>query len=98
MTESSNKPNVELGIVSLSVWSLRYALRRWADLLVVVFSILAKAALEVLKPWPMTFLIDRVLSGKTRPVFEQIVNLLPGAHTANQLILWSVAGTVLIFL
>src|SRR5213075_1022440 len=49
--------------------------------------------------WPMVFLIDHVLDTKSMPVWlESLVKMLPGPHTPNWLIGWSVLTTVLLFL
>ncbi|MBI3853893.1 MAG: ABC transporter ATP-binding protein [Verrucomicrobia bacterium] len=76
-----------------------YALRRWTPLVAVIGSLLLKVGLDVLKPWPMVFLIDYVLQGKVMPPgLAGFVESLPGAATPFNLIGWSVAATVLIFL
>jgi ATP-binding cassette subfamily B protein/subfamily B ATP-binding cassette protein MsbA len=60
---------------------------------------LVRVGLDVLKPWPMVFLIDYVLRKKTMPVWlENLIAALPGAHGATQLIAWAVATTVVLFL
>jgi len=87
-----------LGLISLSLWAIRYAFRRWADFGLVLLSLVLGTALEVVKPWPMIFLIGYVLKKQTRPIYEKIVALFPSTPTVNMLIFWSVAGTVLIFL
>jgi len=77
----------------------RYAWRRWLELLVVGATMLVKIGLDVLKPWPMIFLVDYVLQGKiTSPIFPRLVVLLPGARTPENLVAWAVGATVLIFL
>jgi ATP-binding cassette subfamily B protein/subfamily B ATP-binding cassette protein MsbA len=76
-----------------------YAWRRWLELLVVGTTMLFKIGLDVLKPWPMIFLVDYVLQGKiTSPIFPRLVAHLPGAHTPENLVAWAVGATVLIFL
>src|SRR5262249_53568806 len=80
-------------------WLTGYAWRRWLELLVVAATMLLKIGLDVLKPWPMVFLVDYVLQGKiTLSVFPRLVDLLPGAHTPENLVAWAVGATVLIFL
>ena len=60
---------------------------------------LCKIGLDVLKPWPIIFLVDYVLQGKaTSPLFPHLVALLPGAHRSENLVAWAVGATVLIFL
>src|SRR5439155_10763500 len=62
-------------------------------------TILFNTVLEVLKPWPMVFLIDYVLQGKERPaLLSGFLERLPGTETTNQLIAWCVVATVVIFL
>ena len=92
-------PNAKnLGLFRVCLWAMGYGVRRWWDLLMVVLSIIFAAALNVVKPWPIVFLIDRVLKQESRPILDKIMNFLPGAHTTDQLILWSVGATVIIFL
>ena len=77
----------------------RYAFRRWPELLGVVLTMLSKIGLELIKPWPMVFLVDYVLQGRvTVALFPLIADWLPGGELASNLIGWSVAATVLIFL
>jgi len=92
-------PNSALTLPRVCAWAMGYALRRWLPLLAVVGSLLLKVALDVLKPWPMVFLIDYVLRGQTMPTaVARLIQGLPGTETPANLIAWSVSGTVLIFL
>jgi ATP-binding cassette subfamily B protein/subfamily B ATP-binding cassette protein MsbA len=76
-----------------------YALRRTPALATVVLTLLAKVALDVLKPWPMLFLVDYVLQTKVMPAgVAHLVEALPGPHSPDALIAWSVGATVLLFL
>jgi ATP-binding cassette subfamily B protein/subfamily B ATP-binding cassette protein MsbA len=60
---------------------------------------LLKVGLDVLKPWPMKVLIDQVISGQPMPPsLTRAVEFLPFAATRDGLLMWCVAGTVLIFL
>ena len=78
---------------------MQYAFRRWVPLVAALLTMLVKVALDVLKPWPMMFLVDYVLGGKIMPgPLRQLVLLLPGASDPASLVGWSVAATVLIFL
>ncbi len=96
---STNDTISALNLPRVGAWALAYALRRWRSLLAVVVSLLFKVALDVLKPWPMVFLIDYVLRGQAMPpALTGFVAGLPGADTPANLIAWSVGGTVLIFL
>ncbi len=83
----------------LCLWSLRYACRRPAPLVVLIATMVVRVGLDVLKPWPMVFLIDYVLRHRPMPVWlENFVATLPGAHDAPYLIGWAVATTVILFL
>lgn len=93
------KPTTQFGILGLCQWALRYALHRRLPLATVFTTMLLKVGLDVLKPWPMVFLVDHVLQTKVMPPgMARLVDLLPGAPTTTHLIGWSVAATVLLFL
>ena len=80
-------------------WVLSYALHRWVALVIVVASLLLKVGLDVLKPWPMLFLVDYVLRPRTQPEWVRaFIAALPGAHSPEALIGWSVGATILLFL
>ena len=80
-------------------WVLGYAVLRWVPLLALVVTLLLKVGLDVLKPWPMLFLVDHVLQRKVMPSWlGTLVAWLPGSHAAADLAGWSVAATVVIFL
>jgi len=83
----------------LCVWAAGYAFRRRWPLFGVSGSLLLSVVFNVLKPWPMVFLIDYVLLGREMPpLLERFVEALPGPATPSALIGWSVAGTVIVFL
>lgn len=89
----------ELTLPRLCAWALKYALRRQAAFGAVVLSLLLKVGLDVLKPWPMVFLIDYVLRDRPRPPFVAwLIGVLPGSGSPLNLAGWSVAATLLIFL
>jgi ATP-binding cassette subfamily B protein len=78
---------------------MRYALRRWPALGVVVGSQCLKVGLDLLKPWPMAFLVDYVLRGLAMPAWLAAwVHRLPGGTSPDALVAWSVLATVLIFI
>lgn len=85
-------------IPRLCGWAITYALRRWLALGGVLSSLLLRVGLDMLKPWPMVFLVDYVLHGKTMPsALRAMVEHLPGSGGAQTMIGWTVAATVLIF-
>lgn len=97
MPAAASSPNVTFP--RLLRWVLTYAGRRWLPLIGVVVTMLLRVGLDVLRPWPMLFLVDYVLQDKARPGWVQaVMELLPGAATASQLIAGCVIATVLIFL
>jgi ATP-binding cassette subfamily B protein/subfamily B ATP-binding cassette protein MsbA len=97
MAGSKHKPVYGVGRVCL--WSLGRARRRWPALAGVLAAMLLKVGLDVLKPWPLKLLIDHVVGDRPMsPTTAAGVALLPGAGTADGLLAWCVAGTVLIFL
>lgn len=94
-----NRAKQNLTLPKLCGWATRYALRRGWPLLGVSSSLLLRVGLDVLKPWPMVFLIDYVLRGQAKPpLVARLVEALPGATTPANLVGWSVAATVLVFL
>jgi ATP-binding cassette, subfamily B, bacterial len=93
------KPAANIPLTMLCLWALRYAVRRTGPLAVSLSTMLMKAGLDVLKPWPMVFLIDYVLRQKSMPEWiARIVQTLPGDHSAPQLVGWAVLTTVILFL
>ena len=87
------------GVIELCGWAAKYALLRPLSLAAVIAAMLAKVGIDVLRPWPMVFLIDYVLRGKSMPEsVAGFVAWLPNFSTPAQLIGWSVAATVLLFL
>lgn len=87
------------GLAQLCWWASTYALRRPLALVAVIVAMLFKVGLEVMRPWPMVFLIDYVLRGRAMPdPLARFIASLPGNETAQQLIVWSVAATVVLFL
>lgn len=91
--------NQRNSVFELCLWAFGYAFRRWLPLLAVIGSMLLKVGLDVLKPWPMIFLVDYVLGKKIMPpTVANFIEALPGSSSAGNLIAWSVLATVLIFL
>jgi ATP-binding cassette subfamily B protein/subfamily B ATP-binding cassette protein MsbA len=97
-TVAASAPKATCGTAGICCWALRYALRRKAALAVLVAALLAKIALDVLKPWPMKILVDHVLHGRPMPAaLADAVALLPGAGDPDGLLAWCVGGTVVLF-
>src|SRR5579859_690111 len=88
-----------LTLPRLCRWALGFAFRRGGALSAVTGTMLVRVGLDLLKPWPMAFLIDYVLKGKLMPAgLSAWVHRLPGSESAWNLAGWSVAATILIFL
>jgi ATP-binding cassette subfamily B protein/subfamily B ATP-binding cassette protein MsbA len=95
----TSPPAIPPGLPGLVRWVLGYARRRRGALAVVVLSMLLKVGLDVLKPWPMLFLVDYVLQTRVLPGWlDALVQALPGGATPAALINWSVAATIVFFL
>jgi hypothetical protein len=69
---SEEKPTVNMTMPGLSLWALGYALRRGPALASAIATMLLKTGIELLKPWPMVFLIDYVLQQKEAPKLVKI--------------------------
>src|SRR5687768_5485872 len=88
-----------LTIAELCRWVAKYAFRRRLPFASVIGTMLLKIGLDVLKPWPMLFLVDYVLGTKVMPQWlSQFVTALPGESTPTNMIGWTVASTVFLFL
>jgi ATP-binding cassette subfamily B protein/subfamily B ATP-binding cassette protein MsbA len=87
------------GLIGLCAWAWTYASRRSGALSATVATMLLKTAFDVLKPWPMVFLVDYVLQNKPAPSWmDKVVRTLPGNLNPAHLIGWCVGATVLLFL
>jgi len=83
----------------LAQWLGAYAARRWLGVIAVLATMLAKIALDVLKPWPMKVLVDHALgTAPLPPLLAAVARALPGGGTREGLAAWSVASTVALFL
>jgi ATP-binding cassette subfamily B protein/subfamily B ATP-binding cassette protein MsbA len=86
-------------IPALSLWALRHAARRRLALSAVLFTMLVKIGLDLLKPWPMKILVDHVLQTAALPdPLATAVAWLLGPFRREDLIIWCVAATVVLFL
>ena len=79
-------------------WALGYAWRRGWALVVVLLTLLLRVGIDLLKPWPLVFLVDYVLMGKSSALAARVAEALPGSPTTHGLILWSVGATIALFL
>ena len=79
-------------------WALGYAWRRGFALVAVLLTLLLKVGIDLLKIWPLVFLVDYVLQFYDSAMAARIVAVLPGSPTTHGLILWSVAATAVLFL
>src|SRR5687768_13950355 len=96
---SSDAKNRNLGLLQVSRWSLGRAMRRWPELSLVSCLSILKIGFDLLKPWPMVFLLDSVLKKEPMgPLAQRIFNLFPGEPSTSQLIGGAVLATILIFL
>src|SRR5581483_8908844 len=98
-TERFAPRRTDTSILRLTTWLGRYAIRRWRGVVAVLATMLAKIALDVLKPWPMKVLVDHALGNAPMPpTLVTVVGMLPGAATRQGLVAWSVASTIILFL
>jgi ATP-binding cassette subfamily B protein/subfamily B ATP-binding cassette protein MsbA len=99
MTPKGNDPGRSLGVLRLSRWLIRYALRRRGGMSAVLGLMLLKSGFDVLRPWPMKILVDNVLDHKPlSPSLSHLMEALPGGATPAALLGWCVVATVLFFL
>jgi ATP-binding cassette, subfamily B, bacterial len=85
---------------SLATWMLRIALRHRGGLSLLALLMLVEAALLAASPWPMKIIIDHVLADPPVPMPRGLIALLsvlPGADDERGIILWMVAGTIVLF-
>jgi ATP-binding cassette subfamily B protein/subfamily B ATP-binding cassette protein MsbA len=74
---------------------LRYAKPHWRGLMILIATMLANIALDLLRPWPIKLVVDNVLGDQGIP---RILSALPGVEGKHGLLIWVAIGTVLIFL
>ena len=99
-TLAQKQDTQDTNVARLCLRLLRYAAPRWPGLLAVIATMLLKTGLDVLKPWPMKIVVDYVLGGKPMPLALAggLASLSGGPATRDDLLAWSVAGTVVVFL
>ncbi|MGH7180151.1 MAG: ABC transporter ATP-binding protein, partial [Tepidisphaeraceae bacterium] len=79
-------------------WMLRYPMRRKSALLAVAGATFAGAALQLLSPWPMKFIVDSVVGDRPLPaLIRRLTEALPYSQTRQGLLAWAIAATVALF-
>ncbi len=77
---------------------LGYVGPHWRDLVVALLAIALTVAIELLRPWPISVLVDQVIGGHPAPsTLEAIRRLLPGAGDTWGFLAWTCAASVLVF-
>ena len=76
----------------------RFAFPYWKGITLSLVLTITGVFLDVLKPWPVTLLVDSVLSGKPLPASASWLYSLPGTGSAKALLVWLTAATILVFL
>ncbi|MEJ7783750.1 MAG: ABC transporter ATP-binding protein [Solirubrobacteraceae bacterium] len=74
---------------------LRYVKPHWRGLVVLLATMLANIALDLLRPWPLKLVLDNVLGGDPLP---SVLRSVPGVGQPHGLLAWVAVATVLIFL
>ncbi len=74
---------------------LRYARPHWRGLAVLIATMLANIALDLLRPWPLKLVLDNVLADNPIP---GVLTALPGVDDPHGLLVWVAVATILIFL
>ncbi|MDX6678034.1 MAG: ATP-binding cassette, subfamily bacterial [Solirubrobacteraceae bacterium] len=88
-------PAIETGSFRRQARLLRYARPHWRGLLILIATMLANIALDLLRPWPIKLVVDNVLGDQGLP---GVLTALPGVDDKHGLLLWVAIATVLIFL
>lgn len=76
----------------------RYIVPQAPGLSSVILLILIGVCVNLLKPWPLKYIVDYILPGKALPDYLAWTSKLPGGHSDKALLGWFAIGTVLIFL
>jgi ABC-type multidrug transport system fused ATPase/permease subunit len=75
---------------------LKYAKPHWRGLIVLILTMFADVALDLLKPWPLKIVVDNVLGDVPTPAI--VTDVFPFADTPHGLIVLASLGTIVIFL
>ena len=76
---------------------LALSLPYWPSLIGIFVLMIATAALNALKPWPLKLLVDRATEGVSRSGINEWIAVLPGADSATGVVAWLSVATLLIF-
>lgn len=85
----------------MKTWWLRisrYALSWWPGLGATVGLTLVTVGLEALKPWPLKWIVDGVITHPSHPTNLSWLQALPGGSTSLGLLAWLTLGTIALFL
>ncbi|MBD2079357.1 ABC transporter ATP-binding protein [Leptolyngbya sp. FACHB-17] len=75
----------------------RYALPYWRGLLLTIGLTLLSVALDVLKPWPLKWIVDHVLTQQSVPGALSWLQRLAGASSPQGLLAWLAISTIGLF-
>jgi len=84
----------------MTPWRARlasYAAPHWRAMLGVGLLMLAVAAMDAMKPWPMKLLVDYVFPGRPLPDALAWLTRVPGGSSSAGLCAWLAASTLLVF-
>jgi ATP-binding cassette, subfamily B, bacterial len=76
---------------------LSLSLPHWPSLIGIFLLMIATAALNALKPWPLKLLVDRATQGVSGGVINEWIAALPGADSVAGVVAWLAIATLFIF-
>jgi len=85
----------------VSAWWLRlasFARPHWAKLSLLAFLMLLNVGLDLLKPWPLSLIVDHLLTNRPLPPAAGWIASLPGGGATAGLLTWLAAGVLILFL
>jgi len=77
---------------------LPYAWPYRAEFATLGLAVIASAAMEALRPWPLKLILDYVITGRSLPRSAEFLAALPGAQSRTGLLVWLTAAMIVIFL